>query len=141
VGMDRTVLALVSPRKNLVKAKHVLGSDRLRLTDKFWFELGRPEPGPFAKALYAAEATWFDAYGPTVDTREPIFDTIDNKPFFAAPVLYSGQVLGLFYSDRGPSGRPLDTEAFESFKLFVHQANLGLEHVARLRLAAATAPK
>jgi HD-like signal output (HDOD) protein len=137
VGMDRTVLALVSPRKNLVKAKHVLGADRMRMTDKFWFELGRPEPGPLAKALYASDATWFDAYGPAVDTRESVFETIDHAPFFAAPVLYSGQVLGMFYADRGPSGRPLDVDAFESFKLFVHQANMGLEHVARQRLAAA----
>lgn len=133
VGMDRTVLALSSPRRNLVKAKHVLGPDRLLLMDKFWFDLGRTDPSPFAKAMETAEATWFEEYGPGTVNEEQIFDAIDHAPFFAAPVVYSGQTIGLFYADRHPSGRPLDSEAFESFKLFASQANLGMEHVARMR--------
>ena len=133
VGMDRTVLALVVPRANLVKAKHVLGADNERFLEKFWFELGRAEPGPFERMIQSSEAIWFGGSASDVRTQEPVFDLIEQAEFFAAPALYSGQALGVFYSDRGPSGRPLDAEAFESFKLFVHQANLGLEHVARMR--------
>jgi HD-like signal output (HDOD) protein len=134
VGMDRTVLALSAPRRDLVKAKHVLGLDRLLLMDKFWFELGRPDPSPLAAALEAAEATWFEDYGPDAVIREQVFEAIDHAPFFAAPVIYSGQPIGIFYADRHSSGRALDKEAFESFKLFASQANLGLDHVARVRL-------
>ena len=134
VGMDRTVLALSAPRRDLVKAKHVLGLDRLLLMDKFWFELGRAEPSPLAVALESTEATWFEDYGPDTPTREQVFDAIDHAPFFAAPVIYSGQAIGIFYADRHSSGRALDREAFESFKLFASQANLGLDHVARVRL-------
>lgn len=137
VGMDRTVLALVAPGRRLVKAKQVLGADRQLLMDKFWFELGAPIKGPFARAMESEEATWFYDYVDGRVTREPIFEAISRAQFFATPVVYSGQTIGLFYADRHPSGRALDAEAFESFKMFAHQANLGLEHVARLRSIAA----
>jgi hypothetical protein len=132
--MDRTVLALSAPSRDLVKAKHVLGLDRLLLMDKFWFVLGRPVPSPLAVAMESTEASWFEDYGPESATTEQVFEAIDHAPFFAAPVIYSGQTIGLFYADRHSSGRTLDREAFESFRLFASQANLGLEHVARVRM-------
>lgn len=141
-GMDRTVLALVAPGRGMVKAKHVLAPDRLRLLDRFWFELGKPPKNILTNLMEGAEAVWVSDYqDPKLAPLliGPILDVVDRAKFFAGPVCYSGQTIGMFYADRHASGRELDIDAFESFKLFVHQANLGLDHVARLRLAATAA--
>ena len=135
--MDRTVLALVAPRRTLVKAKFVLGQDRLRFTERFQFELGNRPQNLFAQLMDKPRSIWLSDY------KDPnlnglifggIFEAIDRANFFAEPVVFGGVTIGMFYADRHPSKRELDEEAFEGFKMFVHQANLGLEHVARTRL-------
>jgi len=140
VGMDRTVLALVAPRRTLVKAKFVLGQDRVRFTEKFQFELGTRPQNLFSQLMDKPRSIWLSDY------KDPdlngllfggIFEAIDRCKFFAEPVVFGGTTIGLFYADRHPSKRELDSDAFESFKMFVHQANLGLEHAARQRMAAA----
>lgn len=142
VGMDRTVLALVGPRRTLVKAKFVLGQDRLKFTEKFMFELGARPQNLFSQLMDKPRSVWISDYsdpqwnGLIFGT---IFEAIDRAKFFAEPVVFAGQTIGIFYADRHPSKRDMDADAFESFKLFVHQANLGLDHVARQRIAAATA--
>ena len=142
VGMDRTVLALVGPRRTLVKAKFVLGQDRLKFTEKFMFELGARPQNLFSQLRDKPRSVWISDYsdpqwnGLIFGT---IFEAIDRAKFFAEPVVFAGQTIGIFYADRHPSKRDMDADAFESFKLFVHQANLGLDHVARQRIAAATA--
>lgn len=140
VGMDRTVLALVAPGRGMVKAKHVLAPDRLRLLDRFWFEMGPKVPrNIFTAMMEGQDAVWISDYADPKSApllNGPVIEVVGRAQFFACPVIYSSQTIGLFYADRHPSGRGIDVEAFESFKLFVHQANLGLEHVARLRMAA-----
>lgn len=136
VGMDRTVLALITPRRNLVKAKLVLGANRMRLQDRFQFELGVKPVNLFGRIMEGTEGVWVSNY------EDPafkglmfggLFDVIDRAPFIAQPVVFGGNPIGLFYADRFPSGRALDTETFESFKLFVQQANLGLAQIAKSR--------
>jgi len=51
--------------------------------------------------------------------------------FLAGPCIVGGKCIGLFYGDRGPSGRSLDDESFASFSHFISEANLGLEHITR----------
>lgn len=136
VGMDRTVLALVTPRRNLVKAKLVLGANRVRLQERFQFELGVKPVNLFGKLMEGHEGVF------VADYDDPafkgllfggIFDVIDRQPFMAQPVVFGGIPIGLFYADRGPSDRTLDNDTFESFKLFVQQANLGLVQIAKAR--------
>ena len=134
VGMDRTVLAMAPPGQNLVKAKYVLGSDTAGLAEKFQFELRARPRNLFVRLMETPRAVWVENY----DDAEwngllfgDIFDAIGRASFFAEPILFGGQVIGLFYCDRFPSGRQLDQDAFENFKLFVQQANLCMEHVAQ----------
>jgi len=140
VGMDRTVLALVAPRRSVVKAKFVLGCDRIKLMERFQFELGAKPQNLFSYLMDKPQSLWISDYAAPQWAGlmfGPVFESIDRCMFFAEPVVFAGQTIGLFYADRHPSGRELDHEAFEGFKMFVHQANLGLEHVARERIAAA----
>lgn len=138
LGMDRTVLALVAPRRTLVKAKFVLGTDRIKLMERFQFDLGVKPQHLFSYLMDKPQPLWISDYGASQWSGlmfGSLFETIDRCKFFAEPVVFAGQTIGLFYADRHPSGRELDQDAFESFKLFVNQANIGLEHVARERMA------
>lgn len=138
VGMDRTVLALITPRRNLVKSKLVLGANRMRFQDRFQFELGQKPLNLFARLMESPDAVWVNDYeDPTLKGMlfGAIFDVIDRAPFLAQPVVFGGNPIGLFYADRFPSGRAIDLDTFESFKLFVQQANLGLAQIAKARVA------
>lgn len=138
MGMDRTVLALFTPKRDAVKAKFVLGHDRSALSAKFQFDLGARPPNLFAHLMEEPRAVWVSSYAdPDLKGRlfGSIFEAIDRAKFFVEPVLFANQPIGVFYADRHPSQRELDAESFESFKLFVYQANLGLDWVARQKLA------
>jgi hypothetical protein len=138
--MDRTVLALVSPRRNLVRAKHALGVGRLKILDNFEFEMGVKTQNLFQRLMESKEAAWVHDYDDNAFAGVlygKIFEVIDQAHFIAQPVSFNGVPIGMFYADRHPSGRVIESDTFESFKLFVHQANLGLEHIARQRVAAA----
>ena len=139
VGMDRTVLALITPRRNMVKSKLVLGSNRMRFQDRFQFELGVKPVNLFAKLMESTEAVWVSDYeNPAFKGLlfGGIFEVIDRSQFVAQPVVFGGNPIGLFYADRFPSGRAIDLDTFESFKLFVQQANLGLAQIAKARTTA-----
>lgn len=139
VGMDRTVLALVSPRRNLVKSKLVLGANRMRFQDRFLFDLGVKPVNLFAKLMEGTEAICVSDYDdPALKGLifGNIFEVIDRAPFVAQPVVIGANAIGLFYADRFPSSRDIDRETFESFKLFVQQANLGLTQIAKSRASA-----
>jgi hypothetical protein len=56
-------------------------------------------------------------------------ETVKATAFFLSPIIVNQQAIGLFYADRVPSGRLLDEESYESFKLFAQQANLGLQYL------------
>lgn len=136
VGMDRTVLALITPRRNLVKAKLVLGANRVRLQERFQFELGVKPVNLFGRLMEGNDAVWVGAYDDPAFKGMlfgGIFETVDRACFMAQPVVFGGNTIGLYYADRHPSGRPLDSETFESFKLFVQQANMGLGQIAKSR--------
>jgi len=136
VGMDRTVLALVSPRRNLVKSKLVLGANRMRFQDRFLFELGVKPVNLFARLMEGSDAICVSDYDdPALKGLifGNIFEVIDRAPFVAQPVVIGSNAIGLFYADRFPSSREIDRETFESFKLFVQQANLGLTQIAKAR--------
>ena len=140
IGMDRTVLALVMPRRTVVKAKFVLGLDRFKFTNRFQFDLGTKPQNLFSQLMDKPRPVWVSSY---TDPENKgllfgnIFESIERARFFVEPVIFAGQTIGVFYTDRHLSQRELDSEAFESFKLFVYQANLGLEYIARQKLAEA----
>ena len=46
--------------------------------------------------------------------------------FFIAPLKLGSKCIGLFYTDRGPSERPLRQEEFSAFNHFAQQANICL---------------
>jgi hypothetical protein len=57
-------------------------------------------------------------------------DLTSGADFFVTPIEIRGKVIGVFYADRQPSGRPLDDAGFSSFRHFAHQGNLALAYLS-----------
>ena len=132
VGLDRTVFALLSPDRHMVVAKYVLGWDRQSLTLAFRFPLSQPPRNIIDHVLQTGEAIWHRG---TEDASLARWDTVEvqrvtgDQGFFLAPVTVGHKVIGVFYADRHPSERPLDSDCFAKFKLFAQQAQMGLSYL------------
>jgi len=132
VGLDRTVFALLNPDRSMVSAKYVLGWDRQQLNLAFRFPLSQPPHNILDHVLLTGDAIWHR--GEEEDSLAR-WDTVEiskltgDQGFFIAPITVGHKVIGLFYADRHPSRRPLDTECFSKFKLFAQQAQMGLSYL------------
>jgi HD-like signal output (HDOD) protein len=134
VGMDRTVFALLTPRKTGLKAKYVLGDHRESFQESFQFDISTRPPNIFAQLIESREPVWIESHDDAEwsDYLDPaITDILEGAAFVAQAVTVNGNPIGLFYADRGPSARKIDSDAYENFKLFVQQANMGLGMLAR----------
>lgn len=133
VGMDRTLFALLSPNRKFLKAKFVLGADRAGMSDAFHFELQPDRPHIFFQVLQRQECVWIREVPGAAEKRllSPAITQVigAGTAFLVMPIVVNGQSIGIFYADRRSSGRALDEDSFESFKLFGQQANLGLSHL------------
>lgn len=126
IGMDRTVLALVTQDRKRLRAKHTLGLGQGDLMQRFDFAIPREED-IFSRVLETRRPEWFrNERGASVQISPVIRAVLGDTPFFVAPLIIQGRAIGLVYADRSPSRRPLDEESFTSFRSFGQQANLGL---------------
>ncbi len=136
IGMDRALFSLLTPEKNQIRAKYAVGSGTENLSEKFIFPIDTGMPNIFARALSEKRAIWVKdaSAGEYVNYMTPhISNTIGTKSFFLAPIIVNQRAIGLFFSDRHASHRPLDATAFEGFKHFNQQACLAIEHLSRTR--------
>ena len=134
IGMDRTLFALLTPDRRGLRAKYAMGPEAERFASAFHFTRVANQSNLLFHTIDHRTAYWADpAHEARWSTLLPrsVTRVVGTAPFFVAPIVVSGQSIGLFYADRTPSGRNLDEEAFESFKHFVEQANLGLSHLSR----------
>ncbi len=132
VGMDRTLFALLTPDHRSLRPRLALGADQDQWLSQFHLEVDRQHSNLLTKTLERKDSIWVE------DSRAPQYlnqlppgfaETVKATAFFLSPIIVNQQAIGLFYADRVPSGRLLDEESHESFKLFAQQANLGLQHL------------
>ncbi|MDD3518454.1 MAG: hypothetical protein PHQ14_08900 [Chromatiales bacterium] len=134
IGMDRTLLALITPDRKRIRAKYTLGWGQHELMQTFHFPLQGKREDIFSLIMEVGQTMWFNAKAPREIVRlvtPEITTAIGDTHFFAAPLLAQGRAIGLIYADRKPSRRALDEESFVSFKHFCQQANLGLSLIAK----------
>jgi HD-like signal output (HDOD) protein len=134
VGMDRTLFALLSPDRTMLRTKYVLGAGRGELAEVFQFSVGKGSTGMIAEVIEKRRSYWVK--GPHDREAAPfvtaeIRAVVGETGFFITPIIVHDRAIGVFYADRGVSGRVLDADAYESFLHFAQQANLGLEHLTR----------
>lgn len=134
IGLDRVLFALLTQDKRLLKPRFALGTSSDVLLEHFTLELARAQPGLLNDVVWGKESFWIrDASDAALAGRVPgkLVALAGAAGFFIAPVVVNNHAIGIFYADRQPSRRPLDGESYESFKLFTHQANIGLEYKQR----------
>ncbi len=134
IGLDRVLFALLTQDKRLLKPRFALGTSSDALLQHLTLELSRAQPGLLNDVVWGKESFWIrDATDPSLAGRVPdkLVALAGAAGFLIAPVVVNNQAIGIFYADRQPSRRPLDGESYESFKLFTHQANIGLEYKQR----------
>lgn len=130
-GMDRTLFAILSPDKTLLRAKYALGEYNQQFTDKFVFNLNET---PFFNWLFQQnDAVWIkdskaNAAGSPLTPE--FLAVVDTPAFLACPLSIKGKPIGILYADRAPSGRKLDSDTFESFRHFYLQAKMALDYIS-----------
>jgi hypothetical protein len=131
IGMDRTLFALRTPDHRFLAGRYALGLDNEQFCRRFHFETVARKPNLFTHLMEARQAIWVGG-GQGDDARlralldAQLLELSQGAPFFVTPIEIRGKVIGVFYADRQPSGRPLDEDSFASFKHFAHQGNLAL---------------
>ncbi len=129
IGMDRTVFALRTPDQRFLVARYALGADNERLRRQFQVETVAAKPNLFFRVIEERKSVWLGEYADRsrVDLLSGgIHDISRGADFFVTPIEIHGKVIGVFYADRQPSGRPLDEESFASFRHFAQQGNQAL---------------
>lgn len=132
IGMDRAFLALLSPDRKHLKVKFALGAERAALSQRFDVEIDAGYPHIFYEVVEKQKTFWVGS-GSTRESKIPlpIRAVLGTSHFYVAPTVIAGRSIGAFYADRKTSGRELDADSYESFKLFSQQANLALEAVTK----------
>lgn len=132
IGMDRTLFAIMSPNRRAIRAKYTLGRDRAKMTEHFNFEVSQLSITTIIDYVIRTKKNIWMSYPPPGNLAAMLSPKMEElfgrHPFFMAPVVVKGKAIGLFYADRGPSGRELDSEGYASFNLFCQQANMGLSN-------------
>ena len=129
IGMDRTLFALLSPDRTRLRTKLALGKDRDQLNQQFSFRMD--QPGQIRNLITQQRSLLIDPSQPPWDNRltaDPIGELCKGKVFFISPIIVNRKIIGVFYADRAVSNRSMDKASFNSFKLFVQQASMGLSH-------------
>lgn len=130
VGMDRAIFALLSPDRQQIRAKYVLGDDPEQLRELFVFPAAEPGANALAHALSRGQAVWFGQPGtPQAARSHAVLQQLSGGHFFLMPLAVAGKPVGCLYADRGKTGRALDAELFGQFKLFGQQARMGLTYL------------
>lgn len=134
IGLDRAVLALVSRDRRTLQARASLGWDEQENARPFVIDLAGNPSSLFQHVIDSGEPLWLPDK-PPAEMRKllslSVRGLIGETSCFLMPVVAAGKSIGLFYADRAPSGRPLDENAFTSFKHFSLQANVGLALINR----------
>lgn len=129
IGMDRTVFALLTSKKDAVAAKFALTVVEERLQASFRFSL-RPEVNPLLAAVINQRQAFWMHQGATEAARKlvrgPFAQFVGKADFLIHPVLFTGKCIGFLYADRASSERPIEPSDEASFRQFLQQLALGL---------------
>jgi len=132
IGMDRTLFALRTPDRAFLVGRYALGTGNEQLRRLFHFETSAAKPNLFSRVIENKQALWLtrDQGLHEPGLTPPVLAVTEGADFYVTPIEIRRKVIGVFYADRQPSGRPLDEEGFNSFKHFAHQGNLALAYLS-----------
>ncbi len=117
VGLDRCAFCLLNPERTRIVARMVVGAnaDALRL------DL-RAAWSPEQDTVWRSHAPHWCV--PPDHASDFLAKAAERRAFLIAPFVMDQKLVGVFYGDRAPSGRALDTALLESFGVFAAQAQI-----------------
>jgi HD-like signal output (HDOD) protein len=127
IGFDRTLFSLITPDRNSLYGKFSLGRDSETFTHTFHFNRKFDPKNILFTILDKKVDLWVDveknnAFKPLI--TDSIRQIIGNRPFFAGSLILNGKGIGIIYSDRSLSNRPLDDDSFSSFRHFMSETSM-----------------
>ena len=116
VGMDRTMFAILTPDKQALRPRFVLGADQASPLRGFQLSLDRPHL--FSLLMAKPQSFWLHAenrgkFLPMIPA--PIDNTINDEGFFVTSLFVRKQPLGLLYGDCADASQ-LTRQRFDLFK-------------------------
>jgi len=128
LGMERTVLAFISPKDKMLTAKFTLGDETEKL--KKCFNYSTNEKNIFAVLIRSNAAFWLNdktrgAMQPLI--TDDIKSCLGTLEFFCIPINVNGEGKGLIYADCKRSGRALSAEEFQTFTHFGEYASIAFD--------------
>ncbi len=136
VGMDRTLIAILSQDRSGLRVKYTVGDEGGRLADGLSRELRDDGLAVIRHCLTTGRVVQLMTLSPEEQRRcglGAFQQMIGGLDAILAPLVIRGRNIGLIYSDRIASHRLLDEETVASVLHFSDQANLALEHLAEAR--------
>lgn len=118
VQFDRVALALLTPDREMLKAKAVLEPEESNLLENFEFEILSSEGWLFQHILREQRSAWVGGKSELVLGRlrtTEINKKIGKGQFFAAPLILNGKAIGLYYADRRITHNRLDIKSYDAF--------------------------
>lgn len=129
IGLDRVALALLNGKKEKLVVKAAL----CKTEDRSWLQgvaTNVTQDNVFAYALKYGDPLWMGCRE-TASLQYLVHKSIEKiikpGPFFVAPILSNKRRIGILYGDNHISNAELTKEDFQSFGVFVRQANACLE--------------
>ena len=125
IGMDRVMLALISPERTSMVGKHALGWDANSIGE-FNFKWSPNAQSIFNHVFVEKKPVWMQNKRPMelyrmISSEER--ECIGTASFFLMPLLIKDRPVGVICADRQLSRRDLDEESFTSFSYFGQQGN------------------
>lgn len=130
LGMERTVLAFLSPEGTSLNAKYAYGKDQQSLQNNFSFIVDPSSKNIFRYIIASKKPFWLSDTNQkqfAAFLTEDIKKSLGTLQFFAMPLMIGSSVKGLIYSDCKFSNRKLTEQDFQTFSHFCEHANIALE--------------
>nr|WP_250885775.1 HDOD domain-containing protein [Shewanella jiangmenensis] len=126
IGVDSCAVLLLSPSRKMLQPRIVLGENSDAIKRDFVIDISESEH-LFKQAIELKQAFWVDSPDSArwrMYLDEALRKRLSKTGFLIAPMEVDGKVIGLFFADRGVSGRSFDEDAFGSFTHFTQLANV-----------------
>jgi len=132
VGMDNALFALLTPNREALNVKQVIGDNNDWLHKHFKFALAEPAARIFLHAIKDQQTIRVDENASQAIKRlltQSLTQKTKSKSFYISPVIIRGKPIGIFYADRSTSHRALDDTSYNSFVLFAQQVGMLLNRL------------
>ncbi len=134
VGMDRVLFAVFDKTTRKLNIKFILGIEIQKLEKEFHIDTGEDEHTVFSWVIEHSDSVWvktISQLGFGLQSVKSILDIIEVESFIVNPLVINKNVIGVFYSDRKPSGRDITDADYESCRHFAQQTCFAVDHIWR----------